>query len=216
MAELRCNSITKGTQSIFLSQFSERSQSLWEMALNLFFSSQLPERSQSIARAHFVTFVLCFSSLKIRDFLVQSSSLILDYSLFFCYSCLHFVKLSMKFSFSFLQFCLLLLDSQNKFLSHLLLPFMKTCKMTFSSHCVGFCKTAWFSILSTFLKTHLFESVLSIKLVMTGVRCVDQVLHVCPDKHFSKSSKVTMVFIFNLNHTPWILSSSNILVANLY
>merc|ERR1719447_724249 len=174
-----------GLNLFFSSQFSERSQSFGEMALNLFFSSQFSERSQSIARAHFVTFVLCFSSLKISDFLVQSSSLIFDNSLFFCYSCLHFVKLSMKFSFSFLQFCLLLLDSQNKFLSHLLLPFMKTGKMTFPSHRVGFCKTAWFSILSTLLETHLLESVLSIKFVMTGVRCVDQVLHVCPDKHFS-------------------------------
>merc|ERR1719447_260143 len=174
-----------GLNLFFSSQLPERSQSIWEMALNLFFSSQLPERSQSVARTHFVTFVLCFSSLKIRDFLIQSSSLILDNPLFFCYSRLHFVKLSMKFSFSFLQFCLLLLDSQNKLLSHLLLPFMKTGKMTFSSHCVGFGKTAWFSILSTLLESHLLESVLSIKLVMTGVRCVDQVLHVCPDKHFS-------------------------------
>merc|ERR1719447_37431 len=174
-----------GTKSIFFFPTSRAFPKYWEMALNLFFSSQLPERSQSIARAHFVTFVLCFSSLKIRDFLIQSSSLIFDNSLFFCYSCLHFVKLSMKFSFSFLQFCLLLLDSQNKFLSHLLLPFMKTGKMTFPSHRVGFCKTARFSILSALLETHLLESVLSIKFVMTGVRCVDQVLHVCPDKHFS-------------------------------
>ena len=72
---------------------------------------------------------------------------------------------------------------------------MKTGKMTFPSHRVGFGKTAWFSILSTLLETHLLESVLSIKLVMTGVRCVDQVLHVCPETKLIK--RVAFVIDFN-------------------
>merc|ERR1719370_1754248 len=168
-----------------------------------------------MARIHFVRLVLNFPPLEICNFFIKASSLLIHHSFLVCHRLLHFVKLSMEFLLSFFQLSLFFLNSENKFLSHLFLSFLQRMKMTLPSHRVSLSKTAGLSFFVTFLETHLLQPILTIQFVVLRVSAITQILHVGSDKHLSQPREVAVVFILHLNHSPWILPSSNFFTSNL-
>src|SRR5690606_6603944 len=70
---------------------------------------------------------------------------------------------------------------------------------------VDFLENAW--VLGDAKRSKLLGPVVLVQ----GVRGVFlELFHVCANKHLAELDKVTVVFIVNLNDTPWVTTSANL------